>query len=680
MALPAHAPAERLSRIELFVCGATAGAGAKTVAAPLDRIRLLYQLDPKVSFSVRGAVTLAHGVAREAGIEGLWRGHTATLWKIMPFAGVQFMVYDEAHSSLRVWLAATLQPEMARGPSDFLVPSAVLAGAAAAALATLVTYPQDVMRTRLVSHMGPLPAHRNYLTAVEHVLRCDGPSAFYRGLQPTLIGVLPYGAISWGTFEALKQQLRACHGVADDDDVPLVERLAAGSVSAALAQVVVYPLQVVRRRMQTDGPFAGSSLRRQLFDQLDIGAQGSGARQVEPLARRLGVPADELWSHLDENRSGRVSFDEFRRHGTLEALRSIRLTEGSAGFLKGASLSWAKGFLTVGLALGLNDKIKAMVCRRHLFEEGDQYAPLPGRADNAAEAKSGAQEHQKLHAIESLVCGGAAGAAAKTVIAPGDRLKILFQTDPTRKYTMRNVLSLGRSIVAEQGVRGLWRGHGATLLRVVPYSATSFATFEPYKAWLRRSTPSSSDVTVRFLAGAMAGTTATTLTYPLDMFRARMAARMGPQAQYDGYWRAAQAVVRAHGASALYSGLRPTLLGIVPYSGLSYCIFETLKARLGQRRPGGGLHVAERMGAGALAGLLAQSATYPLDIVRRRMQVDPETYRSEVQTAMSIWRAEGARGFFKGVSMNWLKGPVAMSISYFANDLLREHVARHGRR
>ncbi|CAE8619287.1 unnamed protein product, partial [Polarella glacialis] len=70
-------------------------------------------------------------------------------------------------------------------------------------------------------------------------------------------------------------------------------------------------------------------------------------------------------------------------------------------------------------------------------------------------------------------------------------------------------------------LRGLWRGHVATLLRVVPYSATSFATFDPYKQKFREVLPQQSDVAVRFLAGAAAGTTAT------DVFRARMAAFLG---------------------------------------------------------------------------------------------------------------------------------------------------------
>merc|ERR1712176_1612615 len=117
-----------------------------------------------------------------------------------------------------------------------------------------------------------------------------------------------------------------------------------------------------------------------------------------------------------------------------------------------------------------------------------------------------------------------------------------------------------------------WRGHVATLLRVAPYSATSFAVFDPYKSKLRESVPDLDPLYVRFLAGALAGMTATTLTYPFDLFRARMAAHRGAESPYDGYLRATVHVVHTEGPRALFSGLRPTLLGIVPYAGISFCM------------------------------------------------------------------------------------------------------------
>lgn len=83
----------------------------------------------------------------------------------------------------------------------------------------------------------------------------------------------------------------------------------------------------------------------------------------------------------------------------------------------------------------------------------------------------------------------------------------------------------------------------------------------------------------------------------------------------------------------------------------------------------------ERMVFGACAGLIGQSASYPLDVVRRRMQTAGVTGHqrgSILNTLRSIIREEGAvRGLYKGLSMNWLKGPIAVGISFTTFDLMQ---------
>ena len=131
------------------------------------------------------------------------------------------------------------------------------------------------------------------------------------------------------------------------------------------------------------------------------------------------------------------------------------------------------------------------------------------------------------------------------------------------------------------------------------------------------------------LVGSLAGATATAATYPLDLVRSRMAGQWGSYTVYPTITRAAYKIFKEEGGRALVQGMRPTLLGIVPYAGLSFMVFETLKSRIqrdrstrtGEAVTDADIPVALRLLAGGVAGLVAQSATYPLDIVRRRMQV-----------------------------------------------------------
>jgi solute carrier family 25 protein 42 len=97
------------------------------------------------------------------------------------------------------------------------------------------------------------------------------------------------------------------------------------------------------------------------------------------------------------------------------------------------------------------------------------------------------------------------------------------------------------------------------------------------------------------------------------------------------------------------------------------------------------LTTPERMQCGAFAGLVAQTLTYPIEVIRRRMQtiglVGNDTALGNLggtgqrvverplslgATINALYVEQGVRGFFKGVSMNWLKGPIAFSISFTA--------------
>lgn len=79
---------------------------------------------------------------------------------------------------------------------------------------------------------------------------------------------------------------------------------------------------------------------------------------------------------------------------------------------------------------------------------------------------------------------------------------------------------------------------------------------------------------------------------------------------------------------------------------------------------------------GAIAGICSQTASYPLDIVRRRMQTSGienlDKYETIRQTLRKIYFEEGVvRGFFKGLSMNWVKGPLAVGISFSSYDTVK---------
>lgn len=159
-------------------------------------------------------------------------------------------------------------------------------------------------------------------------------------------------------------------------------------------------------------------------------------------------------------------------------------------------------------------------------------------------------------------------------------------------------------------------------------------------------------------------------TYPLDLARARMA--VSHHDKYHNLLEVFIKTIREEGAFSLYRGLVPTVLGVIPYAGSSFFTYETLK-RLhydyyGLNEP----HPTLRFCFGAVAGLIGQSASYPLDIVRRRMQ----THRGYTEigilgTMKKVVLEEGfIHGLYKGLSLNWVKGPIAVGISFTSFDII----------
>ena len=280
-----------------------------------------------------------------------------------------------------------------------------------------------------------------------------------------------------------------------------------------------------------------------------------------------------------------------------------------------------------------------------------------------------------------LLSGAAAGGVSKLLTAPIDRVKIMYQVSTSRPFSISSGMRTAIEIVRTSGVTALWRGNSIAVLRDVPYAAIMFSV-RAARARVTRAasiaalpqrtshaqnaprpqayalveeiicgrTQRSPDVWTRSLSGALAGMISTCLTYPLDMLRARFGAEWAAQPRYASYSQGVREIVRAEGFSALFSGLRPTLLGIMPYSALSFAAFETLKAMLKQRAederrllPGDELPVRQKLLAGGAAGLFAQTSTYPLHVVRRRMQAGGATaqYTSTWHGLRTIYATEG---------------------------------------
>ncbi|XP_064457375.1 solute carrier family 25 member 16-like [Ornithodoros turicata] len=292
--------------------------------------------------------------------------------------------------------------------------------------------------------------------------------------------------------------------------------------------------------------------------------------------------------------------------------------------------------------------------------------------------------------LKSFFAGGVAGMCAKTTVAPLDRIKILLQGH-NYHYKHYGVFSGLKGIVQKENFLGLYKGNGAQMVRIFPYAAVQFVSFETFKRIIR-STFGTNSHGGKFVAGSCAGVTAAVTTYPLDMVRARLAFQVNGEHVYSGIIHTVTSIVRTEGGvRALYKGLSPTVLGMVPYAGLSFYVFERLKAVCleyfpnvcGRPYPGNTgnivLIVPAKLLCGGLAGAIAQTVSYPLDVARRQMQLSmmyPERNKFSkglFSTLVLTFQEHGiSRGLYRGMTVNYLRAIPMVAVSFSTYEVTKQ--------
>lgn len=294
---------------------------------------------------------------------------------------------------------------------------------------------------------------------------------------------------------------------------------------------------------------------------------------------------------------------------------------------------------------------------------------------------------------KSLIAGGVAGGLSRTAVAPLERLKILMQVQGNERiYTgvWQGLLHMART----EGVRGMMKGNGTNCARIVPNSAVKFFTYEQLSHgisdYLRETTGSGQlNPGLRLMAGAGAGIIAMSATYPLDMVRGRLTVQEGRNVQYNGMVHATRVIIAQEGPLALYKGWLPSVIGVIPYVGLNFAVYETLKATLLRHyelRDERELSVGSRLACGALAGTTGQTVAYPFDVARRRLQVsgwqgakalhadhgDVVVYRGMSDCFARTVREEGFQALFKGLWPNYLKVVPSIAIAFVTYEQIKE--------
>jgi len=193
---------------------------------------------------------------------------------------------------------------------------------------------------------------------------------------------------------------------------------------------------------------------------------------------------------------------------------------------------------------------------------------------------------------------------------------------------------------------------------------------------VQRALPGCNIATVGSLSGSLAGLTAVLATYPLELVRTRQAYRI-----CDDLCLVTQTisstlrdVVASKGLLGLYSGVGATLIGALPFEGIKFGLYDTLRATLPKTEDGKTPPIWTLV-AGATAGAVAHTLTYPLDTVRRRMQISgatgAATYTSILQCFQVIVRTEGWPALFYGLAPTVMRSVPNLGIQFLMYEVIK---------
>lgn len=256
---------EALQSLGYFLAGGIAGAVSRTTTAPFDRLKVaLIASTETVSHRTpnstesgtkvgRAPISKAlHSIYLQGGLKGFFIGNGLNVIKIFPESAIKFGSYEAA----KKFIAGTAGTEELSAPARFA------AGGLAGAISQASVYPIDTLKFRVQCESGSTNELGSivYNTA-RRMWLSGGLRSFYRGLPLGICGIVPYSSIDLGTFELLKRgyisrRAKLLQIRESDVVVPNYLVLTFGASSGACGASLVYPLNLLRTRLQAQGTAA----------------------------------------------------------------------------------------------------------------------------------------------------------------------------------------------------------------------------------------------------------------------------------------------------------------------------------------------------------------------------------------------------------------------------------------
>jgi len=293
---------------------------------------------------------------------------------------------------------------------------------------------------------------------------------------------------------------------------------------------------------------------------------------------------------------------------------------------------------------------------------------------------------EQLTPSESLAAGVVSGIATRTACAPLTTIKTLFQLQKTKisadSSEYRGIIHALQEITRNTGLRSLWKGCLTGCCRLAPYAGVKFAVFDQLKTVFGEENSCGELVLTtpeRLAFGGLAGVAATLSTYPLDLVQTQQIAYNNSHRVHRSAWGIMTEICLREGPRGLFRGGYTSIVGVIPYEGVQFAVYETLKAKelFGGGRPRNEGSMSGCFLAGSVAGAAGQTISYPLDVVRTRLAAPgAHEYKGMLDCFSKIFSEEGIHGLFRGNVASLVSVIPRAAIMFCSYELLKRQLSR----
>ncbi|EAR99869.1 ADP/ATP transporter on adenylate translocase (macronuclear) [Tetrahymena thermophila SB210] len=277
------------------------------------------------------------------------------------------------------------------------------------------------------------------------------------------------------------------------------------------------------------------------------------------------------------------------------------------------------------------------------------------------------KKKQESNFISNFIMGGLSAGISKTVAAPLERIKIIFQTQDVHHMVQSGKMEkyLGitntlKQVYKQEGLLSLWRGNLINVIRYIPTQALNLAFVDLNKSLFKQYDKNTQKVKFmlsHIFAGGMAGAQSQVFVYPFEFARTRLAADLGSkqEREYNSLSQFFKKIYQTSGIQGFYKGFWISIVFAFVYRGVYFGLYNSGKEMLFNKQS-----VFVKFLAAQAITALAGTIVYPIDTVRRRLMMQSGRsdilYNSSLDCLQKIYQQEGYKALYKGGLSNVYRG------------------------